>query len=996
MKRTLAESMFLLAVLCIFNGCGSFGTGSNSQTPVVNQYYVDAKHPNASDDNPGTEDKPWKTVVFAGKTLKAGDKLTIKPGIYYGRVKLENSGVEGKPIIIEGSSLGDVVISGDKAVKGWKRVKRNSRIWEASYTQKLHSWPPRNSKHSRFYVSSEPADLSMDGLPLFWSYDGECISGSWRVDKKAKRIYVRLPDDTDPNTHLMEVISDDYGIDIPPRHGKRGDYVIIRNLVIRRFGRGLRLYGKHIQIENNIVEWCAYVGIQVGSRTSNMVLKNTILQWNGNQGTNMSPKGKFINNRFLFNNWKLNSPGWDAAGLKGCAFGLEGTIEGNEAAYNGAMGIWLDIYPMNTVVRNNIAHDNANAGLENEISDKSIWSGNLSYRNKMGFFLYGSSNIIFRDNVIADNLIGIKYNFRRTRVPHDTKDMKLLQRFLKKYVDNYSKEEAYDWLQDFLTYHSPCSLFKNNLAEKNLLLNNGVDFSNSPPKQLEDPKEKWMISGNTFKDNVLVNSKTENMVEGYASFAQYQKKTKDGKKCLSFNKLDLAKFPDWGQTLYAKFAKKVKSYRSYLSVKHIYNDLGVRNGGWCGYSNSPTPAGLLALARICESEQLQEKKFSDPFLKAYFINYKNKQTLVLWRKHGRPADFVPVILKGIPENATLETSWGKSMPLKRKNDLVSINVGTWPLYIVGVGKNISELQPFSLKMPEKLEYGKQMELVLENHIGSGVVYIDKYMGIEQCPEKISVSGNKILLPVTLSEDARNGFVQFRIAGHFEGLYAGQMVRLFTGKSGQLADRILKEKGFAPVAIDAAANCRLDGDSPEESLMQMGVSSSLKNLPNQINLSNIPFVINKGSKACIGFNSTHVKGKARPDFVTIDLGGKKYKYLAFLQACAWAPKKLGIPLLKYSLNYVDNFSESTYVKNGINIMDWWRTMDENKKKILNSNNTWQGWSGNCGSGHDVQLYVYIWKNPKPDVGIKSLQISTADPDKKVLMGVVAVSALENKK
>jgi hypothetical protein len=45
-------------------------------------YYVDQDHPQASDDNAGTEESPWKTINHAAKVLRAGDTVVVKKGIY--------------------------------------------------------------------------------------------------------------------------------------------------------------------------------------------------------------------------------------------------------------------------------------------------------------------------------------------------------------------------------------------------------------------------------------------------------------------------------------------------------------------------------------------------------------------------------------------------------------------------------------------------------------------------------------------------------------------------------------------------------------------------------------------------------------------------------------------------------------------------------------------------------------------------------------------------
>ena len=63
--------------------------------------FVDRDHPQAADaiDN-GSEDKPWKTIVYAAQQAKAGERIYIKAGIYNdGDVLVENSGEKDREII---------------------------------------------------------------------------------------------------------------------------------------------------------------------------------------------------------------------------------------------------------------------------------------------------------------------------------------------------------------------------------------------------------------------------------------------------------------------------------------------------------------------------------------------------------------------------------------------------------------------------------------------------------------------------------------------------------------------------------------------------------------------------------------------------------------------------------------------------------------------------------------------------------------------------------
>jgi len=45
-------------------------------------YYVNCKHPKASDENPGTADEPWKTVQHAAAVVVPGDTVHVMPGVY--------------------------------------------------------------------------------------------------------------------------------------------------------------------------------------------------------------------------------------------------------------------------------------------------------------------------------------------------------------------------------------------------------------------------------------------------------------------------------------------------------------------------------------------------------------------------------------------------------------------------------------------------------------------------------------------------------------------------------------------------------------------------------------------------------------------------------------------------------------------------------------------------------------------------------------------------
>ncbi len=63
--------------------------------PSGNVYYVSV---NGSDSNPGTLQKPFKTIQKAANVVKAGDTVYVRGGTYVGRIYIHTSGSKGKYI----------------------------------------------------------------------------------------------------------------------------------------------------------------------------------------------------------------------------------------------------------------------------------------------------------------------------------------------------------------------------------------------------------------------------------------------------------------------------------------------------------------------------------------------------------------------------------------------------------------------------------------------------------------------------------------------------------------------------------------------------------------------------------------------------------------------------------------------------------------------------------------------------------------------------------
>ena len=75
-------------------------------------YYVDQSHPNASDQNAGTIDEPWRTITKANQSLVAGDTVYIKAGTYTSYIAPNSSGNSSNRITYRNYGTDVVTISG--------------------------------------------------------------------------------------------------------------------------------------------------------------------------------------------------------------------------------------------------------------------------------------------------------------------------------------------------------------------------------------------------------------------------------------------------------------------------------------------------------------------------------------------------------------------------------------------------------------------------------------------------------------------------------------------------------------------------------------------------------------------------------------------------------------------------------------------------------------------------------------------------------------------
>jgi hypothetical protein len=138
---------------------GKFFSFWDDQTVYRKTYHVAGRNPQASDANPGTEEKPFRTIGRAAQIVAPGEKVVVHEGIYRECVRPRRGGDgPGSMIAYEAAAGQQVIVSGAVEWKphcrpssGWGRAEGKARGWLICPRRHLcHN--PLGPKHPRGIV----------------------------------------------------------------------------------------------------------------------------------------------------------------------------------------------------------------------------------------------------------------------------------------------------------------------------------------------------------------------------------------------------------------------------------------------------------------------------------------------------------------------------------------------------------------------------------------------------------------------------------------------------------------------------------------------------------------------------------------------------------------------------------------------------------------------------------------------------------------------------
>ena len=266
------------------------------------ELFVSNTDPAASDENDGSEEKPFRTIGKAAAVATPGTRIRIHAGIYRECVRPEQGGTGPEHMIsYEAYGDGEVVIRASEEVtefkksEGWMLFrgfgptseKEDIQIWEYDLDPDLfrgyNPFCAVNILHDRLFIEYDKTDMTpylnrrgcvfCDGKPLkqvpLYNGMGQ-EDGTYWVEANGMKVHFRLACDKDPKDHRIEVTVREQCF-APEKEFL--NYIRVKGLKCEHAATGAPVpqrgaisahRGHHWIIEDCEVNWSNGVGIDVG------------------------------------------------------------------------------------------------------------------------------------------------------------------------------------------------------------------------------------------------------------------------------------------------------------------------------------------------------------------------------------------------------------------------------------------------------------------------------------------------------------------------------------------------------------------------------------------------------------------------------------------------------------------------------------------------------------------------------------------------------------
>ncbi|NSW56173.1 MAG: right-handed parallel beta-helix repeat-containing protein [Armatimonadetes bacterium] len=393
----------------------------HAQAPSAGTIFVDQRHPQADDTNPGTPAAPLKTISAAAALAEPGATVYIRSGIYRERVLIEKNGTADAPIRFEASPAANVIVTGADAITEL-RHEEEPGVFSAPWPYVFIGWSP-NRAHpddAHHAMVGRAEQVFVRGYPLHQVLERAHLSrGSFYVDQSNKRLFVRGKHGEDLTKVLVEASVRDVVWDV------QGEHVRTRGIRFRYAANRAQSGAVVLRKTGDVLEDCVVERMNsIGATFTgpNMTVRRCTFQDNGQMGFSAGSAHNLLFTGCLVrnNNTKDWARGWEAGGNK-LVLCRGVVLENSRFLENRGNGIWFDIGNEDCVVRNCLIADNEDCGIFYEISyglrahDNVIVGNGLTdtpgaWGAQAAISLSSSPGCVIERNIMVGNREG--FNFR--------------------------------------------------------------------------------------------------------------------------------------------------------------------------------------------------------------------------------------------------------------------------------------------------------------------------------------------------------------------------------------------------------------------------------------------------------------------------------------------------------------------------------------------------------------------------------------------------------
>jgi hypothetical protein len=353
------------------------------------QLHVNPWHPNANNNNDGTEDYPLATIragidrAHSNRAAGLGTRVLLHPGIYREEVNTVYADVGNALIVIESVNPYEAIMSGSDIWTNWECSSGIcSKHWPYKWGVAENPWP-NNVEIGELARRREMVFVNGVNMVQKLTHQ-ELVPGSFFVDEAAERIYVSPPTGVNMNSALVEVGVRGQLLRLQNLH-----HMVIRGMVFQHSSSPFRTAAVDIVNQRNVtfeysrIVWNSFGGLSLLGH--DLTARNIVMNYNGGSGIGATRSTNILieNTETSYNQWRTwlgNFSTWSTGHKLSRIHGL--TIRNHKSIDNMARGLWLD----------------------SDVKDVILDNIELCNNFRDGVFLEALQGpIIFRNSLICDN-----------------------------------------------------------------------------------------------------------------------------------------------------------------------------------------------------------------------------------------------------------------------------------------------------------------------------------------------------------------------------------------------------------------------------------------------------------------------------------------------------------------------------------------------------------------------------------------------------------------